>query len=60
MKVIAKNDDVKKVLYHPTAGRFRDDGTADWPEDSYTARRIVDGDITTAEVKAERKKTERE
>lgn len=50
MKVIAKNDEVKRVLYHPTAGAFREDGTAEWPEDTYTARRLADGDITTAEV----------
>jgi hypothetical protein len=49
MKVRAKNDDIKKILKHPTAGAFREDGTADWPDDSYTFRRITDGDVTTEE-----------
>jgi hypothetical protein len=45
MKVFPKNDDVRRVLYHPTAGKFRAEGAADWPDDSFTNRRIKDGDI---------------
>jgi len=46
MKVTPKNDDVRKTLQHPTAGGFRAEGPADWPEDTFTFRRIRDGDIT--------------
>lgn len=49
MKVWPRDDDVKNVLYHPTGGPFREDGTADWPDDTYTHRRISDGDITATD-----------
>ena len=49
MKVKAKNDDIRKILKHPTGGAFREDGTAEWPDDSYTFRRIADGDVTVEE-----------
>jgi hypothetical protein len=45
MKVFPKNDDVRRVLYHPSAGKFRAEGPAEWPDDSFTNRRIKDGDI---------------
>jgi hypothetical protein len=45
MKVFPKNEDVRRVLYHPTAGKFRAEGPADWPDDEFTNRRIKDGDI---------------
>jgi hypothetical protein len=53
MKVRAKNDEIKNVLYHPTGGRFRDDGTAEWPDDTYTYRRIEDGDVIVDEATPE-------
>jgi hypothetical protein len=45
MKVFPKNDDVRRVLAHPVAGKFRADGGVDWPDDTFTNRRIADGDI---------------
>jgi hypothetical protein len=53
MKVKAKNDIIKKQEKHPTGGGFRDDGTAEWPADTYTFRRLQDGDITATEVGGE-------
>jgi hypothetical protein len=47
MKVWPKNDSIRKILKHPAGGPFRQDGPAEWPDDSYTARRIADGDVTT-------------
>jgi hypothetical protein len=52
MKVLPKNDDLRRVLAHPNAGKFRAEGSADWPDDSFTNRRIKDGDITKEEVEA--------
>jgi hypothetical protein len=49
MKVMPKNDDVRRVLKHPVARGFRKEGPAEWPNDSFTARRIADGDITVVE-----------
>jgi hypothetical protein len=50
MRVRAKNDDIRKILKHPIGGAFREDGTAEWPDDSYTFRRITDGDVTSEDV----------
>jgi hypothetical protein len=48
MKVYAKNDDIKKNIKHPTGPiRFNEDGSANWPDDQFTRRRIRDGDVTT-------------
>lgn len=53
MKVRANNDDVKKLIRHPVGGAFREDGTAEWPDDTYTFRRIADGDVTSEEQPAQ-------
>ena len=50
MKVLPKNDDVRRVLKHPVAKGFRKQGPAEWPNDSFTARRIRDGDVTVVET----------
>ena len=48
MRVFAKNDDIKKFVTHPSGNiAFREDGSAEWPDDSFTHRRIMDGDVTT-------------
>jgi hypothetical protein len=50
MKVIPKNDAMRKLLKHPNGNiAFREEGPIDWPDDSFTHRRIVDGDITIFE-----------
>lgn len=51
MKVMPKNDDMRKLLKHPTGGGFIADGPAEWPDDSFTHRRIRDGDVTVVEEK---------
>jgi hypothetical protein len=47
MKVWPANLDMRKVMNHPIAGRFRDVGGGDWPEDTYTFRRMREGSIVT-------------
>ena len=51
MKVFLKNEAVLKFLKHPVSKvGFRDmTSGVNWPEDSFTARRIRDGDVTTDE-----------
>jgi hypothetical protein len=49
MQVLPKNDEVRKLLKHPVAKGFRAEGPSEWPDDSFTARRIADGDITVVE-----------
>jgi len=47
MKVWPKNDEMRKFLTHPLGNiAFREDGSAEWPDDSFTHRRIQDGDVT--------------
>lgn len=45
MKVFPKNDDIRRVMIHPTAGKFRAEGPMEWPDDAFTHRRIKDGDV---------------
>jgi hypothetical protein len=52
MKVWPTSEEKRKILKHPTGGKFLDQGGADWPDDSFTHRRIRDGDVTTSEPKA--------
>jgi hypothetical protein len=50
MKVWPKNEAARKVLKHGLVG-FPAEGPADWPDDTFTHRRIMDGDVTTEEPK---------
>ena len=45
VRVTAANEDVRRLIKHPRAGGFQTDGSAEWPNDSFTARRIADGDV---------------
>jgi len=50
VRVLPKNDALRKLIRHPTGGPFHKEGPAEWPDDSFTARRIADGDITVEQV----------
>lgn len=62
VKVVPKDDNIRKLLKHPTAGMMRAEGSSDWPDDSFTARRVADGDVTIeqAEKKEEQHQHEEE
>jgi hypothetical protein len=45
VKVTPKDDTMRRLLQHPRAGGFRKDGSAEWPDDRFTKRRLRDGDI---------------
>jgi hypothetical protein len=47
MKVYPRDETIRKIIRHPSTGPFPAEGPAEWPDDSYTARRIQDGDVTT-------------
>jgi hypothetical protein len=49
MKVKARDEVIAKAIKHPSGIKFSSDGTAHWPDDSFTRRRIRDGDITVIE-----------
>lgn len=46
VKVWPKNDHMRKLLKHPSNNiPFRESGPLDWPDDSFTHRRVKDGDV---------------
>ena len=42
-------DDIRKYLKHPGGHVFPESGSAEWPLDRFTRRRIADGSVTVAE-----------
>ena len=47
VRVTPKNDMVRKYIKHPSNGvGFPADGSCEWPNDAFTKRRIIDGDVT--------------
>jgi hypothetical protein len=54
LRVEPKNDLMRQILRHPSAGFFRGQGAAEWPDDVFTQRRLRDGDIRLA---ADQRKT---
>lgn len=55
IRVEPKNDDMRRLLKHPRAGHFRSEGSMEWPDDTFTHRRLRDGDIKRVETdKAEK------
>jgi hypothetical protein len=42
-----KNDVLRALMAHPSGVRFGVTGSATWPMDRFTRRRIRDGDVTT-------------
>jgi hypothetical protein len=41
-------DDMRRLLKHPKAGGFRSEGDIEWPNDTFTFRRLKEGSITLA------------
>jgi hypothetical protein len=55
-RVVPKNDDIRRVLKHPTGWiGFRATGSVEWPLDNFTARRLRDGDVTLEDARQEDK-----
>lgn len=51
IRVEPANDDMRRVLAHPRAGHFRSEGSMEWPDDTFTHRRLRDGDVKRVEAK---------
>jgi hypothetical protein len=49
VRVTPRDDDMRRVLKHPSAGGFRAEGSATWPNDRFTKRRLADGTIKREE-----------
>lgn len=57
LRVEPKNEDIRRILKHPSGIRFRSEGSVEWPDDIYTRRRLRDGDIKIVEQKDNKAKT---
>ena len=58
MQVWPKNEEIRKYLKHPTKVGFRETGSSDWPDDSFTYRRVQDGDVLLKDPSVEKKAAE--
>jgi hypothetical protein len=43
---------MRRLLGHPQAGKFRSQGSIEWPDDQYTRRRLADGSVKRVETAA--------
>lgn len=52
VRVQAKNDDIRRVLKHgiTKVGFPASGGSVEWPNDTFTKRRIADGDVTIEQL----------
>jgi len=46
-----KAEDMRRLLRHPRAGGFRSEGDIEWPNDTFTKRRLKEGSVKLAEEK---------
>lgn len=53
MLVWPKNDEMRKILKHANGTKFRETGPVEWPDDSFTYRRVTDGDVLLKEPSVE-------
>jgi hypothetical protein len=56
VRVVPANDDMRRLLKHPKAGNFRSEGSLEWPNDSFTQRRLRDGSVKLAEAEEREEK----
>jgi len=45
VRVLPSDDDMRRFLKHPRAGGFRSTGSVEWPNDTFTQRRLRDGSV---------------
>jgi hypothetical protein len=46
IRVVPAKDEYRAVLKHPKSGGFAATGSAEWPDDRFTKRRLADGSVT--------------
>jgi hypothetical protein len=49
VRVVPANDELRRVLKHPRGVKFPSQGSAEWPNDKFTKRRLAEGAITLEE-----------
>ena len=45
VRVEPANENLRRILKHPNGGRFQESGSAEWPLDRFTKKRIADGSV---------------
>jgi hypothetical protein len=50
VRVVPATDDLRRVLKHPRGVKFPSQGSAEWPNDKFTKRRLAEGVITLEEA----------
>lgn len=58
VRVEPRDDDMRRLLKHPRAGAFRSEGSLEWPDDTFTRRRLKEGSVKLAEEKKSAKHEE--
>jgi hypothetical protein len=51
VRVNPRDEDLRRVLKHPSGIAFPATGSVEWPNDRFTRKRIADGSVTVAELK---------
>lgn len=51
VRVEPTRDAMRRLLKHPRAGGFRSEGSVEWPNDTFTKRRLREGSIKLVEQK---------
>jgi hypothetical protein len=51
VRVTPKDDTIRGLIKHPSGVKFPAEGSVEWPLDSFTRRRIRDGDVTVEDAK---------
>jgi hypothetical protein len=46
VRVVPKDEDIRMFIKHPSGGGFPESGSAEWPLDRFTRRRLMDGSVT--------------
>jgi hypothetical protein len=57
VRVTPGNDDMRRVLKHPSGVGFAEAGSTEWPHDQFTRRRIQDGSVKVEEHRADEHRT---
>lgn len=51
VRVVPKDDVIRSIMSHPSGMSFPETGSVEWPDDTFTRRRIADGDVTIEQPK---------
>ena len=58
VRVEPRDEDIRRVLKHPSGVRFRSEGSVEWPDDKFTWRRLRDGDVKLVEERPDTSRQE--